>query len=102
MLEIKNTVELQGMQPELVPAIIVANEVYAELGYRCVITSVVDSKHSRTSLHYVGFALDLRTRDVPVEKHQAICAEIAARLGPQYDVVLESNHIHIEFQPKVG
>lgn len=102
MLKLKATVGLAGMKPELVPAMIVANEVFAELGYYCMVTAVTDSAHVGASLHYVGYAMDLRTKHVPVEKQEAVRAEIAARLSPQYDVVLEQDHIHIEFQPKVN
>ncbi len=97
MLSIKDTVKLHGLQPEAVPIIIIANEVYASMGYDCVITSVTDSQHTAKSLHPFGYSVDLRTRHVPVEKQAALAKEIATRLGPQYDVVLESDHIHAEF-----
>lgn len=100
MFKLKETVGLAGMQAELVPALIVASEVYRELGYDCVVTAVTDSTHVGASLHYVGYALDLRTKHVPMEKREAVRAEIAVRLSPQFDVILEADHIHIEFQPK--
>lgn len=102
MFKLKHSAGLAGMQPELVPAMIVAAELYGELGFDCVVTSVTDSQHVGASLHYVGYALDLRTKHVPVEQHEAIRAELAERIGPQYDVVLETDHIHVEYQPKAN
>lgn len=100
MFKLKHTAGLAGMQPELVPAMIVAAELLRELGFDCVVTSITDSQHKGASLHYVGYALDLRTRHIPAEQHEAIRAELAARLGPQYDIILETDHIHLEYQPK--
>lgn len=97
MLSIKSTADLRGMQPELVPAIIVANEVYGSAGYDCVITSVCDGEHTKGTLHKHGFGVDIRTKHVPVEKQAALAKEIATRLSTQYDVLLEADHLHIEF-----
>ena len=97
MFSIKETVRLQGLKPEAVPILIVANEVYSSMGYDCIVTSVTDSQHTAKSLHPFGYSVDLRTKHVPCEKHAAIAKEIATRLGPQYDCVLESDHIHCEF-----
>jgi len=100
MISIKETVDLRGMRPEVLLAIVVADQVYTSLGYNCVVTSVTDSKHKPGSLHGIGFAVDLRTKHVPVEQHQAIVSEMSARLGPQFDVVLETDHVHCEYDPQ--
>ena len=102
-LRLKSSAEMSGMQPELVPLLIVANEVYKAHGYDCVVTSCTDSKHSNISLHYPGFALDFRTIALGIEQVEAteIASEIRSRLGGiDYDIVVEGNHIHGEFQPK--
>lgn len=65
-----------------------------------VITSALDSEHRVGSLHYVGLALDYRTRHIPAEQLITIADTIRQRLGEQFDVVLESDHLHVEFQPK--
>lgn len=97
MLSIKNTVDLHGIQPETIIAVIVSNDVYARLGHECVVTSCLDSQHRSGTLHKHGFAVDLRTKHIPTEKQSALASEIATRLGPQFDVILESDHLHIEF-----
>ena len=62
-------------------------------------TSLVDGKHSETSLHYAGLAGDLRIWYMK-DLRDKFVIEIVNWLGPRYDVVLEENHVHFEFQPK--
>lgn len=97
MIHIKKGVRLHGIRSALVLAVVIADQVYEKLGHELVVTSVIDGTHSRTSLHYVGAAVDLR---LPGEDGIAARNRIARRLGQDFDVVLESNHIHIEWQPK--
>lgn len=99
-MEIKAGVRLQGLRPELLMGIMVAQSVYQELGVPFVITSVVDSRHSVTSLHYAGCAVDLRTRDMTAEQAGKAVQLISARLTADFDCLLESNHIHLEYQPR--
>lgn len=94
-------------QPILL-ALIVADEVYDDYGYHCVITSMCDGTHRPGSLHYIGHAVDLRTRHIDgVEIKRQIAARIRERLMPlhDFDVLLEdeqgaNEHIHLEYQPK--
>jgi len=104
MLRIKDSVDLAGVQPEMLLAAHVTDQVYIWYGVPyCWITSCKDSTHRAGSLHYVGLALDFRINNIPTASSNPlpeIVKDIAAHLGPQYDVVLESDHIHIEYQPK--
>ena len=92
----KNGVKVNGIKPEMVLAIMVVNNIIPG----ATITSVVDGKHSRTSLHYVGYAIDVRTRDIEPSVQTEYVRQIKVALTDEYDVILESDHIHIEFQPK--
>ena len=100
MLFLKNGVRVAGLRPEILLAVVAAERIYAEMGVACVITASVDGKHSPGSLHYTGHAVDLRTRDVPSEQRAGLAARIRTCMGEDYDVLLEADHIHIEFQPK--
>ena len=84
-------------------AALVADRVWVEHGRPegVTITSVVDGVHSKGSLHYVGMAIDLRTRYFNREKQVEIRADLASKLTDEFDVVLEKSHIHVEFDPKV-
>lgn len=81
-------------------AIACVNDTLREEGYDCVITSAIDGKHSRGSLHYVGLALDFRTNNMPSGELPRIRDKIATRLGENFDFLLEKDHFHLELQPK--
>lgn len=97
---LKPGVNLAGIKPEMAFAAIACYGAYAEIGLDVVVTSGLDGKHSANSKHYSGHGLDIRTRHVPAEKLDALTASIRGCLGDDYDVVLESDHVHIEFDPK--
>ena len=99
-MRLKRGVRVLGMRPELLLALVIAEPLFVDKGVDLVVTSVIDGKHSVGSLHYTGAAVDLRTRDLTDEQKEEIKIQLAHVLGADYDVVLESNHFHIEFQPK--
>ncbi|MCK9282015.1 MAG: hypothetical protein M0P71_15435 [Melioribacteraceae bacterium] len=97
---LKDGVRMNGVSHELIIAFIIVNEVFRYFDYQFVVTSVTDSKHSNKSLHYSGNAFDLRTRHIKDSKMiDSIVNVIKQRLGKHYDVILETDHIHIEYQP---
>lgn len=102
MIYVKKGVKLH---PAIAMAVVVAvvNEIMAQYGADCVITSGIEGTHSKGSLHYVGLALDFRGNHVDSAVRQAIIKEIRDSLGDDFDVI-ESNHgaIHIEYQPKTA
>lgn len=70
-----------------------------------VITSGNDSKHKPGSKHYSDEALDFRTKHLPSNAKEGFAEAVQKRLGPDYDVILESEggvneHLHVEFDPK--
>ena len=98
-MRLKPGVRIHGVNATVVLALVVASDIYDAIGDDMIITSLIDGRHMHGSLHYVGAAVDLR---MPTHFVEEIVDELKERLGDQYDVVLESDHIHIEFQPKVG
>lgn len=67
------------------------------------VTSMRDGRHGPNSRHYAGLAVDLRTRHLTPEQKAEWLATLRANLDPQgFDTVLESNHLHIEYDPKEG
>ena len=99
-MKFKEGVKLNGSQPEIALALIVCDGVYKAYGQNMVVTSVTDGVHSRGSLHYVGFAFDLRTRDTHSQDLVRIHKDLLSSLTEEFDVVLEKDHFHVEFQPK--
>ena len=99
MIFLKTGVSISGIQPEIVLAFVVAQAVFARYKQILVVTSVMDGEHMKGSLHYVGAAIDLL---IPVDNGGAIHTALIAQLGDNYDVIDETDHFHIEFQPKHG
>ncbi len=99
-MKLKHNVKLQGLQPQIMMAVIVANDIYNQHDKELVITSVNDSKHGENSIHYKGNAIDLRTRYFGNQEKIEVYREIQSRLGYDFDVVLENDHIHVEYDPK--
>ena len=97
---LKPDVRITGLRPEIILAIVAAERAYAEIGCELVLTSGIEGPHGRASLHFAGCAVDFRTQNVPPDKLQPLVEKIRVALGADFDVVLESNHIHAEFQPK--
>lgn len=104
---IKNTVDLRNLTPQMAVAHTIACLVYFKITndpMSCVITSGFDSKHGSNTLHQrdgLCRALDLRTNSLPnQETVEKVHRELKLALGPQFDVVLEKDHIHMEFDPK--
>lgn len=99
-MKFKPGINTTRVQPELNLGLFVADGVWRGHGHELVITSLNDGKHSRTSLHYAGQAVDLRTNYFS-DPH-LVAADLRAALGenPDYDVVVEETHIHFEWQPK--
>lgn len=96
-MEIKPGVRINGIKPELLFGLMVAESVYKDNDSRLVVTSIMDGSHMEGSLHYVGHAANLRK---PLDQSsREIAIQLGEQLGPQWDVVLEPTHIHIEFDP---
>jgi hypothetical protein len=100
MLLLKPGVRVTGLRPEILLAVVAAERVFEEAHVDLMLTSCLEGKHSQGSLHYAGQAVDLRTRDVAPADRAKLVARLRECLGADYDMVLEVDHIHIEFQPK--
>lgn len=106
MIAVKSGVKVFGMRPEIAWAISVAEGIWRANGYDVVtVTSVRDGVHSSGSLHNVGAAVDLRSKDITEDNKAALLAWLKECLTAEFDVVLEdrglpNEHYHIEFQPK--
>ena len=99
----KEGVSLIGIQPETVLGILSCFSVWASQlpKYDFILTSITDGKHSKNSLHYVGYAFDVRTRHLSHNQTKAITEALAKHLGSEFDTVLhENSHLHIEYQPE--
>jgi len=102
-----DSIELDALHPALALALSgTVSPILAKLGHDTTITSGNEQTawHGKTSLHYIGCAVDIRTHD-PVTGELLYNAVVVVKaiknaLNCDFDVVLEDDHIHIEYQPK--
>jgi len=99
MICIKDGVDFSLLQPKLVTAIVTAARYFDQLDAACVITSGRDGKHMNGSLHPTGYAADLRTRNMSTAQQERLRDDLQDELGQDYDRVIESDHLHIEYDP---
>jgi len=101
-MKLKSGVIIEGLKPEILIGVIIANDTFSKLGHELVITAGLDGVHMKGSKHYIGQAVDIRSRDILPERLLTVFAALKMNLGANFDVVKEDTHIHVEFDPKVG
>ena len=96
MIQLKYGVLVAGNQ--YTNAIMRATEIaYRKYGLdEVTLTAGRDGKHGPKSYHYQDRALDIRFWSIPEADRGKVAAWIKAELPPFYDVVIESDHYHIE------
>lgn len=99
-MQVKTGVNIWSLQFEMRKVLVEADKVYKKYGKELVITSARDGIHSARSLHYFGYAVDLRTNYFTAEQIPLVLQDLKLALGPAYDVLFETDHFHVEY--KVG
>lgn len=99
-MKIKEGVILAGLDIRMRPVLIAAERIWQKAGHELVVTSGLEGTHSAGSLHYYGLALDFRTHYLNAEQLPELAEKLREALGPDYDVVIEKTHIHVEYDPE--
>lgn len=73
------------------------HDIYKKHNLDLIITSTYEGNHSAGSLHYANRAFDISR---PPTDKLLIYKEIKAALKSGFDVVRESDHYHIEYDPR--
>jgi hypothetical protein len=113
MYEFGPHVIVSGVRPEISCTFPIVADVYKHYDLLCIITSITDRSHSRGSLHYTGNAYDIYWNPEWSLRIDVRLVELkifrklngfpkSAEVPPEYDVVFEGDHFHIEHQPKVS
>ena len=99
-MQLKQSAQIRGMRPEMAIALVVIESAFAKQGEHLVITSGTDGTHMPGSCHYKGLAVDIRLPSNP--ENASVLVQRLKLWLPQseFDVVLEKDHIHVEFDPK--
>ncbi len=98
-LQFKKGVSLIGMQPEALIGIDKCLDVFHENSLPMTLTSCRDGVHKKHSHHGKGLAWDIRIWDIR-DCIDLYCETMSERLGPDYQVFNESDHIHAEYDPE--
>lgn len=105
-MKLKSGVSIKLLQPQIVLGIMIIEPVFKDYGTELTITCGSNGKHKvANSLHYQGLAIDIRSHDIKPSLLHMVLAECRARLGVEFDFILEDEgtpdeHFHMEFQPK--
>jgi len=94
---IKAGVDISRLRPEIrkkLPGI--AGLVWYCTKEEIIVTSTYEGSHSEGSLHYANLAVDIRRK----AQDETVYWRIKEYLGGDYDVVLEDDHLHVEYDPK--
>ena len=96
----KDGAELRELSREAWWAAFVADQIHRRLtGEEVVITAGTDGRHRvERSSHYRGDGLDFR-RWILEDQAQRFADELRTALGPDYVVILESDHVHCHWSP---
>lgn len=93
-MKFKDGVIWTDIHPKVEQVLHGVDAVFQKHGVEAVITSGRDGKHMEGSKHYEGKAFDLRTWHVIEE----VAKQLRMYLGKDYDVIVEKDHIHIEWE----
>jgi hypothetical protein len=94
---LKLGVSIDRLDQRVRRALGIVDACYAKVGEEAVVTSTFEGTHMPNSLHYANLALDVR---LPRSGAPAMQGSLKTALGPDFDVVLEDTHIHVEYDPK--
>jgi hypothetical protein len=91
--------------PQIRQAVSIAEAIFSRYGYVLFINSARDSTHKIGSLHYIGAAVDFRSKGLPSNVKQSIFSELKAKFPlPTWwtdleDLGTSNEHFHIEYKP---
>lgn len=94
---IKAGVDISRLNREIRRSLPKVQSVLIQHNQELVITSTYEGTHGEGSLHYSNDAVDVR---VPDKYGITAKRDLKIGLGKDYDVVLERDHIHVEWDPK--
>jgi len=104
MIRLKdNSVSIRGLKPEMVIALIILRGLYDIYALPLVVTSGTegysgDGVHKPTSYHYLGYAVDVRKRQVPHELREEFIDKMRRYLKDDFVVVDEPSHYHVQLR----
>lgn len=107
-VRVKRGVKLDKLKPEILLCLEAAYHAYKLEGLTITVTSTNDGKHMKGSKHYINQAFDSRIwyfknglfRYLTKQQLNRIKTRCEAWLGKDYDIVIEKDHLHFEWDRK--
>ena len=99
LIHLKEGVLVGCLKPVLLDGLLRLAILFYQYERQLVVTALTDGVHKPGSLHYTGYAADLRTRDVPEWQRPHLLDAMHQTLGLDWDVIQEKDHYHIEYDP---
>lgn len=101
MVQFKDGVSVDGIKKETITLIGILNYYFVTyIDKPLVITSCTDGKHMKNSKHYSGYAIDIRARHLTPFEVNNLLSWFKEYHDKKYDIVVEKDHIHVEYDPK--
>jgi hypothetical protein len=94
---IKAGVDISRLRPEIRKKLSFIEGTYNGHDNELIVTSTFEGRHSASSLHYANLAIDFR---LPDNDRERVISKITSYLGRSFDVCTETDHLHIEYDPK--
>ena len=101
-MKVKEGVILEGLKIEILEVMPLIDRICkSQVNKEMTVTEGMDTiGRKKTSLHHLGYAIDIRIRDLTswqIADLTAIIVKSLKLISQYYDIVLESDHIHIEY-----
>lgn len=94
---VKLGVDISRLNRPIRRALEAIERIFNLYNLEAVITSTYEGDHMVSSLHYANDAIGIRK---PPHSETLILESIRRDLGKDFDVVMETDHYHIEYDPK--
>ncbi len=94
---IKAGVDISRLLPPIRKRLACVSLAYVDIGEHMIITSANEGTHGAGSLHYANLAIDF---GYPVKMDDEFMSTFKRCFTPDYDIVPEKDHIHVEYDPK--
>ena len=94
-----HNVTLENCDTTVMEALCAAASVWKRYGVRYLtIASASEPAHPDTSPHFLGYAVNLLSRSLP--NVFAMADDLRQLLDDDFDVLVNADHIHIEYNPR--
>lgn len=97
MIKNPNKVDTSKLRKEIRVGMWAVEFVYSRHGWDLQLYHTFDGEHMEGSLHFKNRAVDL---SLPPVAYAGLAGEIKLVLGDEYDVIVEAECLHIEWDPK--